>query len=357
MRHASRRLLPAVGGLLLLGWGASFLMRPAPAAGGPAVGSLAPFDSTLVGPWQPVVTLAGEALDGGRIVAIDARGDTVVLAHPHAISVIVDGRVVRRFGSDVTGAPEFIARGAGIAITPAGIALLDAPLHRLDTWTFEGERTMRLSLPTAGAGVTYGNVVPIDGGALVSAYRQGETDGGWWVLRVTVSGVDTLLARYALGARGSAYRIPLVTPTAAGYASLDAMTAWLVPLAATGARGDSTQRPDPVRYRISEKSRRRVRDLAATMPADLQRALDVGEFAPAARAVTATADGRLLVLSGDLDDAMHVEVLAPDGREVGRLWRDADGAQLFLVRGSVFRIREVEEALVIERQSLSPPAR
>lgn len=357
MRHASRRLLPVVGGLLLLGWGASFLMRPAPADGGPAVGSLAPFDSTLAAGWQPVVTLAGEALDGGRILALDARHDTVVLAHPHAITVVVDGRVARRFGSDITGAPEFIARGAGVAITSAGIALLDSPIHRLDTWSFEGERTARLSLPTAGAGVTYGNLVPSDDGALVSAYRQGETDGGWWVLRVTATGIDTLLARYALGARGGAYRIPLVTPTASGYASLDAMTAWLVPLSATGARGDSTQRPDPVRYRVSEKSRRRVRDLAATMPVDLQRALDLGEFAPAARAVTAAADGRLLVLSGDLDDAMHVEVLAPDGRDIGRLWRDADDAQFFLVRGSVYRIREVEESLVIERQSLSPPAR
>lgn len=357
MRQASRRLIPIVGGLLLLGWGASFLTRPATADSGPALGALARFDSTLASPWQPIITLTDDALDGGRILAVDARHDTLVLAHPHAVTVVVNGRVARRFGSDVTGAPEFIARGAGIAITDAGIAVLDAPLHRVDTWTFDGSRQTRLALPSAAVGAQYGALVPAGGAAVLSAYRHGETDGGWWLFRVGETALDTLLARHARGERGAAFRIPLVTPTASGYANLDAMTGWLVPLDLHGTRGDSTQRQEQLKYPVPEESRRRVRDLAATMPADLRRALDVGEFAPSARAITATDDGRLLVLTGDLDDAMHVEVLAPDGQNIGRLWRDAEHSQLFLVRGSVYRVREVAESLVIERQSLSPAAR
>lgn len=357
MRQASRRLIPIVGGLLLLGWGASFLTRPTPAGGGAAVGSLAAFDSTLAGPWQPVITLTDDALDGGPIVALDARHDTVVLAHRHAVTVIVNGRVARRFGSDVTGAPEFIARGAGIALTDAGIAMLDAPLHRVDTWTFDGHRQSRLALPTDGIGAQYGALVPAGGVAVLSAFRHGETDGGWWLFRVGETTLDTLLARHARGEAGAAFRIPLVTPTDAGYANLDAMTGWLVPLDGHGVRGDSTQRRDQLLYPVSEQSRRRVRDLAAAMPADLRRALDVGELAPSARAVSASDDGRLLVLTGDLEDAMHVEVLAPDGQNIGRLWRDAEPSQLFLVRGSVYRIREVAESLVIDRQSLTPAAR
>ncbi len=357
MRQASRRLIPIVGGLLLLGWGASFLTRPAPAGGAAAVGSLASFDSTLASAWPPVVSLGDDALDGGRILALDARHDTLVLAHPHAVTVVVGGRVARRFGSDVTGAPEFIARGAGIAITEAGIAVLDAPLHRVDTWTFDGTRRTRLALPSSAIGAQYGALVPAGGAAVLSAYRHGEADGGWWLFRVSETTLDTLLARHARGERGAAFRIPLVTPTASGYSNLDAMSGWLVPLDLRGSRGDSTQRRDQLMYPVSEQSRRRVRDLAATMSADLRRALDVGELAPSARAITATADGRLLVLTGDLDDAMHVEVLAADGQAIGRLWRDAEHSQLFLVRGGVYRIREVAESLVIERQFPSPATR
>jgi hypothetical protein len=354
MRHAARRLLPAIGGLLLLGWGASFLTRPAPVAGGTVVGSLAGFDATLAEPWQPVVTLAGDALDGGRILALDERDDTLVLAHPHAVSVVVEGRVHRRFGSDVTGAPEFIARAAGIAIVDSGIALLDAPLHRVDLWSFAGARYARIALPTGTLGAQYGSVAADRGAALVPAFRHGDRDGGWWIFRVTPTGLDTLVARHALNARGAAYRQLLVAPVAAGYAALDALSGWLYALDAAGAHGDSTQRPDPLQYRVPDASRARVRDIAATIPAEMRRALDIGDYAPSARALSATADGRLFVLTGDLDDAMHVEVLAPDGRAVGRLWQEPERAQLFLVRGRVYRIREVEESLVIERQSLTP---
>lgn len=357
MRQASRRLLPAIGGLLLLGWGASFLTRPAPAADSAAVGSLASYDSTLAGPWLAVVTLRDDALDGGRILALDARHDTLVLAHPHAVSVVVGGRVQRRFGSDVTGAPEFIARAAGIALVDSGIALLDAPLHRVDLWSFDGTRRARIPLPTSALGAQYGAVTADRGRALVTAFRHGDRDGGWWVFRLSAAGLDTLVARHAADARGAAYRMPLVATTAAGYASLDALDGWLVALDADGARGDSARRDDQRRFRIPERSRARVRDIAATIPAEMRRALEVGEFAPSARALTATADGRLLVLTGDLEDAMHVEVLAPDGRGIGRLWRDADRAQLFLVRGSVYRVREADAAIVIERQTPAALAR
>lgn len=372
MRGAVHRFLPALGGLLLIGWGASYLTRPAPSADAAVIGSIAAFDAALAEGWQPVATLSGDDLEGGRVLTLDARGDTVVLAHPHAVSILVGGRLVHRFGSDVVGAPEFIGRGAGIALTATGIALLDPSQHRVDFWTLDGQRVLRVPLPSGDLGAQYGALTPLEDGVAVSAFRHGNNGLGWWIWRIVPpraltaarsvdaharrdtanARLDTLLARYAAGESGAAYRIPLLAPVHDGFVLLDALAGTLFSLDANGGRVDSAVRVDHPRFPVPEQSRQRVRSMSATLPDAIRRALELGEFAPSARAITVSDDGQLLVQTADLNDAAQVEVLTRDARPVGRLWERAEDAQLFLVRGQVFRVREDAESYVIDRLSL-----
>ncbi|MBA3853275.1 MAG: hypothetical protein C0503_02610 [Gemmatimonas sp.] len=367
MRGAVHRFLPALGGLLLIGWGASYLTRPAPSADATVLGTIAAFDAALADAWQPVATLIGDDLEGGRILALDARSDTVVLAHPHAVSVLVGGHLVRRFGSDVVGAPEYIGRGAGIALTASGIALLDPSQHRVDFWRLDGTRTLRVALPSGDLGAQYGALTPLEDGVAVSAFRHGNNGLGWWIWRVVppsdldavapdaTARLDTLLARYAAGESGAAFRIPLLAPVDGGFVLLDALQGRLLSLDAAGRQLDSTVRVDHPRFPVPEQSRQRVRSMSATMPDAIRRALELGEFAPSARGITVTADGRLLVHTADLHDAAQVELLTRDARPVGRLWDQAEDAQLFLVRGQVYRVREDAESYVIDRLGLRAP--
>lgn len=350
MARAVHRFLPAVGGLLLIGWGASYLTRPAPAAA--AVGQLAPVDSSLGGPWVPLATLAGDALDAGRIIAADLLGDTLVLAHPHAVSIVVDGALRHRFGSDVVGAPEFIARGAGIALTARGIAVLDAPQHRIDVFGPDGTRRQRMSLPTGSAGAQYGALTPLDDALLLTAFQHGRAGSGWRVWRVAATSLDTLVHCHACGEAGAAFRIPHVAAREDGYVLLDALTGALLTLAADGSIRDSTQRDGHPRFAVPEATKRRVAEISATMPDDARRALAVGDYAPSTRALATTSDGRIVVLTANLDEATHVEVLDRRARPLGRLSERPDDAQLFLVRQQVVRVREEGERYVIERLAL-----
>lgn len=317
-------------------------------------GRLAAFDAALAGAWEPVATLDGDALEGGRILALDARGDTLVLAHAHAVSVLVDGRLVHRFGSDVVGAPEFIARGAGIAMTDHGIAVLDPPLHRVDFWRPDGTRIARVALPSSSQGAQYAALTSLDNAVVVTAFRHGEEGPGWWIWRVAPSATDTVMARHAAGEAGAAFRIPMVAAFRDTLVVLDALRGTVLTLRPDGQRLDSTARPDHPRYRVPERSRRRLREMSATMPQALRRALDVGDYGPSARALTGSADGRLLVLTADLEDAMHVELLDRGARPIGRLWDAAEPAQLFLVRGRVYRLREDDARYVIDRLTPRP---
>lgn len=354
MRGAVHRILPALGGLLLVGWGASYLTRPTPAADTAMHGRLATFDASLAAAWEPIATLDGDALEGGRILALDARNDTLVLAHPHAVSVLVNGRLVHRFGSDVVGAPEFIARGAGIALTDHGIAVLDPPQHRVDFWRPDGARIARVALPSSSQGAQYAAVASLDHAVLVTAFLHSDAGPGWWVWRVTPTATDTVLARHAAGEAGAAFRIPMVGALRDTLWLLDALRGTMFTLGPDGKRLDSTARPDHPRSRVPERSRRRLREMSATMPQALRRALDVGDYGPSTRALSATEDGRLLVLTADLDEAMHVELLDRAARPMGRLWEAAESAQLFLVRGRVYRLREDDARYVIDRMTPRP---
>lgn len=357
MRGAVHRVLPALGGLLLVGWGASYLTRPAPAADATMKGRLAAFDASLATEWEPVATLDGDALEGGRILALDARGDTLVLAHPHAVSVIVAGRLIHRFGSDVVGAPEFIARAAGIATTDHGIAVLDPPQHRMDFWRPDGSRIARVVLPTSRQGAQYAAVTALDRAVLVTAFLHSDDGPGWWIWRVAPTATDTVLARHAAGEAGAAYRIPMVAAFRDTLSVLDALNGSVLTLGKDGQRLDSTARPDHPMFRVPERSRRRLREMSATMPQALRRALDVGDYGPSTRALSASEDGRLLVLTADLDEAMHVELLDRNAQPIGRLWDEAESAQLFLVRGRVYRLREDDARFVIDRLTLRPSQR
>ena len=52
-----------------------------------------------------------------------------------------------------------------------------------------------------------------------------------------------------------------------------------------------------------------------------------------------------------------IDIMTEDEESARRQKEFAERSQLFLVRGGVYRIREVAESLVIERQSLSPATR
>jgi hypothetical protein len=356
MRTARRTTVGLVG-LLLLGWGAWWLTRPSPGDGAAMRGAFAPLDTTLAGPWVPVATVADAALELGRVTALDARHDTLALSHPHGATLFVAGRLQFQVGDTTRGAPEYVGYGAAITLLDSGVVQLDQRGRGLIYRDWTGTRTRVRSLAGPKRFPRVLQMQRHGGHLLVTVLEEDAAAPAWWIWRVGPASTDTLFGPYARGARSAAYRAPLLAVAPSGFTLVDALDGRRYALDSAGRLRDSTPRADAPRLAIAAAQQQRLRQLTASLAEPLRLATELDGYLPYAQQVGRAADGHLLVVSPDADDASQVEILDPTGRPLARLFAQRDPWPLFASDGTLFRVRESDDAYIIERLTLRLPRR
>ncbi len=351
----TRRTLVVVGGTLLLGWGALRALSPSGEIGGPAAGTLAPLDASLVSPWEEVARLSGDALPAGRVQDLDARRDTLFVLQPHAWLFVVGGQPSAPFGTRTRGAPGWIGRGTGIAASGNGVWVLDDLRQRAAHWALDGTRATERDLRSSrGLGAMHQRIVALDGDAFViTSAVPGQGAFEWIVTRLHPSGTDTLIEGHGRGIRGGGHDEPHFAVLRDGrLVSIDASSWRVRHFTADGSLAAEHLRPDAPRWALPDSARRALQRTTAFLGPTLQEALATDATIPPVRAITATADNRLIVLSAVTMEATHAELVALDGTPIARLWAQPEEHPVFLADGALYRIRALDDVTIIERQRL-----
>lgn len=349
------RVVIAIGGTLLLGWAALGALSSSGEIVGPAVGTLAPFDSSLASHWEEVARLSTDELPSGRVRGIDARGDTVFVLQTNHWFFIVDGNASELFGTATRGAPHWIGRGSAIAGSENGVVVLDDLRQLAARWSLDGTRGLERNVrSTRGLGAMHQRLVPLtDNAFLVTSSVPTEGAVEWVVTRHHAAGVDTLIAGHGIGERGGGHDEPHVAPLRDGsLVVIDANTWRVRRLSLGGAVLSTHQRDDAPRWAPSDSARRGYNRTMALVNPALQAAFAIDATLPPVRAITATADDRLIVLSSVTIDATHAELIASDGTPIASLWARPEEHPVFLARGALYRVRALDEVTIIERQRL-----
>lgn len=349
----ARRILIAVSGTLLLGWGALLALSPTGEIGAPAVGTIAPFDSARLSSWEEIARLSTDELTSGRIQGLDARGDTLFVLQAHQWFFVVNGRPSELFGTATRGAPDWLGRGSAIAASGDGVVVIDDERQLATHWSLTGDRGLERPLrSTRGLGAMHQRLVPLaDGDFLVTSAVPAEGAVEWVVTRHRVGGRDTLIVGHGIGERGGGHDEPHVVALRDGsFVVLDANTWRLRRLGADGTVIATHQRSDAPRWAPSDSARRGYNRTMALVNPALQVALAMDGTLPPVRAVTTTADDRLIVLSAVTMDATHAELIASDGSPIASLWARPEEHPVFLARGALYRVRALDEITIIERQ-------
>lgn len=351
-----RRVLVAFGGTLLLGWGALRALTPSGESGAPASGVLAPFDSSLVSAWEEVARLTIDELLDGRVRGLDARGDTLFVLQSSQWFFVVDGRPSAAFGSATRGAPEWQGRGTAIAAVSDSVIVLDDLRQLAVQWSIEGQRGVERDLRSSrGLGAMHQRLVPLAGGDFaVTSVVPSEGAVEWVVTRHREAGVDTLVTGHGIGERGGGHDEPHVAQLRDGsLVIIDANTWRLRRFAADGGLLGTHQRADAPRWALSDSARRTLQESAMLLGPALQHALAIDATLPPVRAITATADDRLIVLSAVTTETTHAELVERDGTPVASLWPRPEEHPVFLARGALYRVRALDDVTIIERQRLT----
>jgi hypothetical protein len=283
------------------------------------------------------------------------RGDTLFVLQSNHWFLATNGRSSSVFGTATRGAPHWIGRGTGIAASGDSVIVLDDLRQVAARWSLEGERGRERDLRSArGLGAMHQRIVPLpNGDVLITTVVPSESDVEWVVTRHRTSGVDTLVTGHGIGARGGGHDEPHVASLADGsYVIIDANTWKVRRFAADGALLATTARVDAPRWAPSDSTRRAIQQSASFLGYGLQAALAIDATLPPVRAVTASADNRLIVLSAVTTEATHAELVALDGSPIASLWARPEEHPVFLVRGALYRVRALDDVTIIERQTL-----
>lgn len=351
----TRRVLVAFGGALLLGWGALRALTPTGESGAAASGALAPFDSSLVSAWEEVARLTNDDLLDGRVRGVDARGDTLYVLQSNHWLFVVDQRPSASFGTATRGAPDWLGRGTGIAAVRDSVIVLDDLRQLAAQWSLDGQRGIERDLrSTRGLGAMHQRLVPLtDGAFAVTSVVPSEGAVEWVVTRHRAASVDTLVTGHGIGARGGGHDEPHVAPLRDGSLVIVDANSWRVRrFGADGALLSTHRRADAPRWALSDSARRKLQQSAMLLGPGLQNALAIDATLPPVRAITATADDRLIVLSAVTMEATHAELVARDGTPITSLWARPEEHPVFLARGALYRVRALDEVTIIERQRL-----
>lgn len=348
-------MLVSFGGILVLGWGAHRALTPSGASDAPAAGALAPFDSSLVSAWEEVARLTHDAVLDGRVRGVDARGDTLFVLQSNHWFLVVDQRPSAPFGTATRGAPEWLGRGSGIAAVGDSVIVLDDLRQLAAQWSTAGRRGFERDLrSTRGLGAMHQRLTPLAGGAFaVTSAVPSEGAVEWVLTRHRAGAADTLIGGHGVGARGGGHDEPHLAQLRDGsLVIVDANTWRLRRFGPGGALLDTGHRIDAPRWAPSDSTRRALQRSAMLLGPALQHALAIDATLPPVRAITATADDRLIVLSAVTTDATHAELLERDGTPIASLWRRPEEHPVFLARGALYRVRALEAVTVIDRQRL-----
>lgn len=353
------RILALVGGVLALGWAAQFLRGPAEGRGDPATGTLAPYDSAIASAWEPVATLSVDAIGGGAVQALAERGDTLLVLQANQWTMLVAGQVIGTYGTAVTGAPGFLARAVGIGVTRDAILVLDGARHRLTRWSRAGEMLDAHEMqPTVGLGSQRHGMVVADDVAYVPTYVMAEEGGRWDLERLRGTAHDTLIAGHGVDQPGAAHNQPVAAPLHDGRLLVLDAASWRLRLfSASGGLEREGRREDPPHYAIPAAARVKLRALLGQMPPAQRRALELPAALTPIVAATAVGDSLLLTVIRTHDETAIAELLRLDGTPLARLWRDPDPHRIFALDGALFRVRERDDAFIVERQRLASRSR
>lgn len=354
MTRAARRL-SAIGALLILGGIGLQWADSTDGSGRPVHGSLAPLDTARVAGWHELARLTPDELASGRIKAIDIIADSLFVLQANAWSLIVGGQLQGTYGTPTTGAPQYLARAEGIARTAHGVAVLDAPRHRITMWSPAGDR-LEDHLLTAGERqvALHQALTPSAAGALLTTWVGTDTGGHWLVRRFTAARVDSLPGS-APQRIGESFNVPQLLPRDdSSLVAVDADTWRLRYFSKTLALVDSGYRPDAPHFRVPAPLARRLRETTAMLPEAQRRDFLLAEALPSVRAATMTDAGDLLVLTVHDEESTIAELVSADGRPIATLWTRPDSSTMFAVRGRVLRVRELDQVTIIERLRLHP---
>lgn len=354
MTHATRTL-SLVGASLILGGIGLTVAGSADGSDRPVRGGLAPLDSSRAAGWTVLASFGADQLSSGRVVGLDLMGDSLLLLQSHSWSLVVGGQLVATHGSAVTGSPTYLSRAEGIAFTPQGVAVLDAPRHRVTMWSPTGERLADRPISRTSREVAlHRSLTPSPAGVLVSSWVTTDSGGYWLVQRLSRDRAESVPLPPGRPT-GESHNAPELVPLPdSGLLVLRADSWHIGRYTAQLDLVDSARRIGAAHYAASAPLARRMRGHVAMMPEAQRRDFLLGEALPSLRAATITDAGELLVLTARDDVASIAELVRADGRPIASLWSAPDSSRMFAVRGAVLRVREEEESLVIERLQLRP---
>ncbi len=347
------RTLSLVGAVVILGGIGLALSDSAAGSDRPRSGQLAPLDTSLVLGWTELARLSPDELEDGRVRALDLVGDSLFVLQVHVWSLVVDGQLQGSYGTALTGAPEYLARAEGIVRTPEGVAVLDAPRHRITMWTTTGERLADRVLGQANGQVAlHQSLTPGSASMMLTSWISTDSSGHWLVQRFRGSHVDSLPV--LPGQRtGETLNIPhLMAEDDASLTVVDAETWRIRGYSPSLMLLDSARRADAPHFQVSSAFAQRMRGHIAMLPEAQRRDYLLGESLPSLRGATIAESGEILVVTVRNEEAAVAELIGRDGRPIAALWSAPDSSGFFAVRGSLLRVRELDAVTIIERLNL-----
>lgn len=350
------RLITGLGALVFLGWVAARTLPSAEADDAPAAGKLAPFDSARAGTWEALARIPADHLGRGGVIAMDARADTLFLLWGSSWLWVHGDSVRGPFGSRVEGDPTSLHSGVGIVARDDHVLILDGARQVLSRWSLDGRRGAETDL-RGPEGQALQHLALGDAGTaavVVASLAVTDTTLSWHLVRHAdpgiAGGADTLRQHLGRGVPFAAYDVPWLATHGDTLTALFSHSARILSLDHAGRTRRDVLRADQPRWPTPDSSRRAMARWAGLVPPSTLRLLALPPLMPPLRGLTIAPTGERIVLTAAGDHALHAELLDGDGRAIARLWADAESVPVHAVRGALFRLRDLEAVLVVERQ-------
>ncbi len=358
----SKRVLTVVGAVLFLGWGAlGWMQRGASGYDGlPAVnGRLSPYEPSLTRGWTELIRIDPAHLGAASIQGLDASGDTLFLVQRSQWTLVPPDGPIESHGSTVRGDPNWIGQGLAIAVLRERVAVLDRARAEISYWSRDGVRLAAHSIRDPDVAVVEPESLVSDGNeTLFLSLRKLRTsgEGEWLVVRIGSEGavIDTVYRADTHLEPWGVMNPPAVAARPDGTFQIAPANEWKVfEHGSDGERRVEWSRPDGPRWVVPDSIRREYAGILDRIPAPMRRGLSLPEHFPPVQAIGDLGEGRRAVLvAAGWDDEVHLEIIGSDGSPLGRLWEDPEVDPVFLVRGGIYRIRELPETTLIERLSV-----
>lgn len=361
----ARRLLALFAVVLGLGAGISlWSTRTTGVPGGaPVEGVLAPFRPELAGPWETVARIPARSLGRGSIIDLDERGDTLYVLHVDHWVRIVGGNVSDVFGTNIRGAPNWLAAGAAIRAVPGGVLILDRVRQVVSRWSAEGMRGIEHDFRPQGgskASIIIDGLAADTTGTVLVALRLTPLEGAgrWMVLRGRLDDTrfDTVYRSADTAQLGDVHDIPRMSPMGRGDFLLMPALGWkMMTVDTAGRTGGLRVRADGPRFAVPDSIRTGYARVVDRFPPAQRTAYALPAAFPAIRGVTTDGRGHVIVLVATGAETTQVEVLGLGGESIGRPWKEPESRATFVANGSVFRVDDDEGFTRIDRQRIRVP--